>query len=50
MIVKGGNFVPPQLDLERRAYFNPEGALVLEDVHLGGRGFSPSGEACRYVF
>lgn len=50
MRVKGGNFVPPKLDLEGRAYLDPEGRLVVEDVHFGGRGFTPAGQACRYVF
>ena len=49
LTVEGGNFVPPNLDLEGRAELSADG-LVLGDMFLGSRqGYSPPG-GCTYRF
>jgi hypothetical protein len=47
--VEGGNFLPPNLDLEGRAELSADG-LVLSDMFLGSRqGYAPPG-GCTYRF
>jgi hypothetical protein len=48
LTVDGGNFVPPNLDLEGEAELT-EGRLRLKDVFLGSRDGAPQ-SGCTYVF
>ena len=49
MTVEGGNFVPPQLDLEGRAELEG-GRLVLHEMFLGAREWTPPQGSCTYRF
>lgn len=51
MSIEGGNFQPPDVDLEGTARLGSDGRLVLDGFYLGGRrGTSLSPQNCRYIF
>ncbi len=61
MKTDGGNFIPSDLDLEGKAWLEPNGVLHLDGFNLGGRNASapmqpmlgenpPPAPECRYIF
>jgi hypothetical protein len=51
LTVDGGNYSPPNLDLEGKARFDAAGKLVLEGMFLGQPSGAPAGGGtCRYTF